>query len=313
MTLCSKGYFDEQDKEMFAEGERLNVISAVQSISFSFKNFAFVSYPYAKSELQIPGDMADFFLYGNEIGRKYSLDGIAGKAEIGFAVALSAATPLTGGEGLAFGGTVKYFRGLYYMEVQESHGYLNTSFDDTNMETQVSGEGELIYRRADGGYGVGLDVGVIYASENYRIGLSVTDAFCERIWDEKATLEKVSFQLDSTALDRFDSDTTLKWERESYEESFVTRPEPTIRIGGALKGKKVAITSELGYPQLFSTGIERLYRMMTVRVGTAFAESRWWFGCGVGFSPGPLNLDIGTKMSSLSHISGALSLSVTME
>jgi hypothetical protein len=307
IKIYNKRYINEQDKKMFDEGENLGITGTAQAISFSFKNFAFVTYPYTKNEFKIPTDITDLIFWGNERNREYSFEGVKGESEIGFAAAFSMAWPPQKWKNFAFGTTIKYFQGFYYMKILDSHGSLTTVFNDMSEETEIHGNGELVYRKADSGYGLGLDFGMLYSFKNYNIGLSVIDAYSGMVWD-KGTKAEASFVLDSTDVGSFDPESTFKWKEKKYEEHFVTHSNPTIRLGGALKGEKVALSSEVGYPQLFSIGIERLYPLIILRVGMAFVDSRCWYGCGLGIRRGLLNLDIGMRVSSPSHISGALSL-----
>jgi len=314
MSLYNKEYFNDDDKKMFVDGEKLSISGSAQALSISFKDIALVTYAYTNNKFEIPKDVTDLLFWGNvDLDRKYSLEDIEGKSETGFIVAISGARLLEPEGNIALGGTIKYLHGISYLGVSDSYGSLITTFYSTSRSL-IHGQGGLNYKYAQGGYGVGIDFGMTYLSENYNIGISVINAFSTMTWHKGAEQIEVSFQLDSTDLETFDADTTIEWDEKTDEGPFITHSEPIIRIGGTLKGKGILINSELGYPQLFSVGIEYPATVISPRGGIAFVNSRLWVGCGVGLRIiKVLNLDIGMRISSSSHISGAFSLSVIPE
>lgn len=313
MKLYERDYFDERDKEMFKDGEQLSVSGMAQAFSFSFKNMGLVTYAYSTNDMKIPKDVADLIFWGNEVNRTYLLEGVEGELHSGFAVALSVAKLvrreerllLDEGGNFAFGGTIKYLHGLSYMGIEESSGSLGTTME------KIAGNGELVYCEAEGGYGVGVDFGVLYLINNWTLGVSVINAFSEMIWTTGTSRVSTSFVLDSTDLEHFNPDTTLRWEEKEEEGlQFKTRLSPIARLGGALKRERLLVVGEVGYPPFFSVGLEFPYTVTKLRCGVGVVDGRGWFGFGIGVGPIPLNLDAGIRISSASHISGALTLSV---
>ncbi|MCK4307489.1 hypothetical protein KAW50_04600 [candidate division WOR-3 bacterium] len=322
MKLYNKEHFNDNDKEMFANGEKLNVMGSAQAFSFSFKNFAVATYAYSNNKFNLPKDVTDLYFWGNEIDRTYSLEDIEGKSETGLAVALSFARKLERSGSFAIGGTIKYLHGISYLDVYDSRGSLTTTFYSTE-KTEIYGQGSLASRLAQGGYGIAADFGLIHLTESYNFSVSVINLFSAMTWHKNATKINADFTLDSIDFEHFDWD--LPWNESTTEGPFVTHLDPIFRLGGAFKRKLLLITSEVGYPQLFSIGIEfpslthidfsppeikYPSHIVVFRGGMTFVDSRVWFGCGIGVGIKPINIDIGIRMSSLSHISGALSISV---
>ncbi len=326
MSLYSKGYFNDTDKKMFDNGEKLNILGSAQAFSFSFKNFALAAYAYTDNKVNIPQDVTDILFWGNkDLDRVYSLENIEGNNETGFAVAFSGARKLERRGNFSLGGTIRYLHGISYLSASDSYGSLTTTFYSAD-ETKIYGNGGMKTKYAEGGYGVGADFGMIYFSENCNIGVSIINLFSVMTWDKGVVQSDMSFELDSVDLETFDVDSSLEWEEDTNDGPFILHPKPIFRIGGAMKKKGLLITSEFGYPQLFAIGIEypSLWvehseekikypsHLIVLRGGMTFTDSRFWFGFGIGLGirPVPINLDIGIRMSSASHISGAISISV---
>jgi hypothetical protein len=297
------------DKELFKNGEELDFSAGAQALSLSYKNFGFMSYVYSTQSLNVPKDVASLIFWGNELDRTYSLADIRGKSEVGFVVSLSGAHAFEMNGKFALGGGLKYVRGISCMEICHSSGSLTTTFHGSD-EPQIFGDGEFQYRYADGGYGVGVDVGALYTRDNYFVGLAMINVFSETIWDVRPRKATASFELDPVDLETFDPETSFDWEQTEETEAFSTSFEPRVDVSAGLRKKRYLITASSGYPTLFSIGSETSYGAFLLRAGCAYERRKVWIGLGLGLVKNALHLDIGMRLHTTSHISAGLSISV---
>ena len=126
-------------------------------------------------DLGLPKGLFELMMRGNLVGDSLDLsldEELLGVAEWGFSFAIPR-------DNLAFGLTLKYLQGLFYIGVDEdsSSGYFST---DT---TGFNGEGRYLLRRAVGGAGFGLDIGFATAEINgYTLGISLINALGSIRW-----------------------------------------------------------------------------------------------------------------------------------
>lgn len=312
MRIINGVHFSERDKEMFSEGEELEFLGSAQVVSFSYRDIGVMSSAYTHQSFTIPKDVVDLLFWGNEIDRTYSLENIRGKSEMGFGIVLSGARVFGEGENFMLGGGFKYIYGISYTDICNSSGYLRTEFYSSD-EPKIYGEGEIVSRTAEGGFGLGMDLGAYYKLHNYFISVSVINAFSEMIWDIGARTVKASFKLSPVDLETFDPNSSLKWEETEYKKPFTTTFEPRIDFSAGLNKEQFCITGGTGYPRLFSIGGEVSYGVIVLRSGISVEDKRLWFGGGIGVIKRVLHLDIGLRGNSSSHFSGSLSVSVIPE
>ncbi|MEO0093599.1 MAG: DUF5723 family protein [candidate division WOR-3 bacterium] len=105
--------------------------------------------------LEIPKDIFDLALFGNQLNRYYSAAGFKNRtlAYWSGAIAYNSQIPSTN---LAVGVRARYLAGIYYFETFETQGYLFTT------PAFLVSEGEANYRRALGGNGFGCDLMLSY-------------------------------------------------------------------------------------------------------------------------------------------------------
>ena len=300
-------HFTDEDKRMFSLGEELNFFGNAQAVSLSYKNFGLMTYAYSHQYLNIPEDITSLIFWGNELDKEYSFKNIDAKSDIGFEVILSGAYALGGlNKHFSFGGSLKYIQGISYMDICESDGKLTTTFYSTD-EPKISGWGEIISRSAEGGRGLGADIGVLYTFGRYFVSLSAMDVFSEVTWDIRPKKTVASFKLDPVDLETFDPDTNLIWETNEYTETFTTFLDPNVDLNIGLKKEYFSVVVGCGYPRIFSLGAESHYRFLVFRSGVSIEDNRPWGSFGIGVIKNLFHLDIGIRMNSSSHISAGFS------
>ncbi|MBI4722502.1 MAG: conjugal transfer protein TraF [Candidatus Stahlbacteria bacterium] len=312
MRLSELGYWSESDKEPLRNGEDLDFLGSAQAISFSYKNVGVMSYIYSHQAMTLPEEVASLIFWGNEVDSTYSLKGINGRSEIGLTTVLSAAHNIGGKDKIALGGSVKYIYGISYMGIDKSTGYLRTEFYSSDTP-KIYGDGKIVSHYAEGGYGLGIDLGAFYTAGNYSLGVSILNVFSQMIWDADAKTVEANFKLDPVDMETFDPETDLVWETVEQVGAFSTVFEPQIDLSVGVKRQKFCLTVGSGYPRLFSIGGEMNYGVLLLRGGCSFEDKRLWMGFGVGVKRNALHIDTGIRLHSTSHLSGGLSISVIPE
>jgi hypothetical protein len=298
------------DKDILKNGEKLDFSAGAQALSLSYRNFGFMSYVYSAQSLNVPEDVASLIFLGNELDRTYSFEEIKGKSEVGLVVSISGAHAFEMNGKFALGGGLKYVYGISCVEICHSSGSLTTTFFDTSEATRIFGDGDFQYQSADGGYGVGVDLGALYTHDNYFVGVSVINAFSEIVWDVHPRKMTASFKLDPVDIETFDPETSFDWQQKEETESFSTSFEPRVDLSVGLKKERFLIAVGSGYPTLFSIGTETSYGAFLLRGGCAYEDKKVWIGLGLGLVKNVMHLDIGIRLHTTSHISGGLSISV---
>ena len=136
---------------------------------------AFSSEVVVFGDMGLPKALVLLLMEGNPIGQELDLaleNEVIGVAEWGF----SFYVPL---ENVAFGFTLKYLQGLFYLGVDPdtSFGYLRTE------ATGLQGEGRYLIRQAVGGSGLGLDLGFATREiDGFQMGISLINALGSIRW-----------------------------------------------------------------------------------------------------------------------------------
>ncbi|MFC1484677.1 DUF5723 family protein [Candidatus Neomarinimicrobiota bacterium] len=173
---------DYVDKEEFLndlpdEGLRLTTLLNMPTpgINWSRGITAFSSEIVVFGDVGFPKALFNIMMEGNVIGDSLDLgldEEFQGTAEWAF----SFATPM---KGAAFGFSLKYLQGLFYLGVDQdsSGGYFLT---DT---TGFKGSGRYLIKQAIGGSGFALDIGFATEEINgFRLGISLINAFGRIRW-----------------------------------------------------------------------------------------------------------------------------------
>lgn len=319
--IYTEGHFNDDEKEIFRNGISLSAYGGAQAVSFSWKNMAFTSYLQTVNTFEVPSELAELVFWGNkyEVNEGvYNVGGTKASSEVSLAVGLSGGQMMAT-DNFAAGATLKYFEGFFYTDANLD-GELVTKFPASSPEdtssTLMYGNGTGVLRRAEGGTGFGIDVGVLYFTQNYSMGISVVNLLSSMEWLENPRIDSVTFLLDTTDLEHFKVDTSLVWDTTgTVNTSFSTKQEPRIRIGLGIMKKRVNTSVELGYPQLIAVGAEFPFEYVSLRTGIGLVQpkSKVWIGLGVGTQIKLLHFDLGARMTSTTGFSFALSLTILPE
>ena len=133
-------------------GLRLDGDARVDATALTFSTFGFAVSGRAGMSGNVPKDLVDLVLRGNELDRTYSAATLAGEAIAYTDAVLSFGIPITPALRTGFG--LKYLRGLFVAQSTDVDGYLLTTPYVVNSEVLTG------YRWASGGNGFGLDWGV---------------------------------------------------------------------------------------------------------------------------------------------------------
>lgn len=226
----------------------------------------------------MPRDVLDLALYGNEIGRTYSMDGASGEAMAlaGIGVGYSRAFDLSGRE-LFAGARLQVLKGLAYGGVVRAGGSLHTEVDG------LSGDGEIVTRTAKGGAGYSVDVGASHRTySNIIISVYVLNAVSLMRWTEACKEDVNGFIADNITFGDSSLDSLVEDFHETRElPGFSTSLAPVLGIAvekdvhwtylsvvytqGFRQG---AFTT--GRPRLAVTGIWESLGFMDLGVGLAY-------------------------------------------
>ncbi|MEE9162674.1 MAG: DUF5723 family protein [Candidatus Neomarinimicrobiota bacterium] len=173
---------DYVDKNEFLDGLPLEGLRLKTSlhlpmpgINWARGTTAFSSDVVIYGDLGFPKALFELLMQGNPVGQRLELDldeEMLGVAEWGFSFAVPAGN-------LAYGFTLKYLQGLFYVGIDpdSSSGFFST--DPTGFD----GSGRYLLRRAVGGSGFGLDFGLASAEVNgYSFGISLINALGSIRW-----------------------------------------------------------------------------------------------------------------------------------
>jgi hypothetical protein len=268
----------------------------------------------------VPRDLLDLVLYGNEVGRTYSMDGTSGEAMAVGDISLACSVPvgLYGREFFA-GARIHYLEGLAYGGVARAGGALRTD------EESLSGEGEVVTRTAEGGAGYALDLGLAHRTYSHIIiSLYVLNAMSGLRWREVCREEVNSVIARNVSFGASDLDSLV----EDYHETrdlagFSTSPSPILGLGleKAVGGTYVSALYTQGFrqgaftssrPRLCLAGVWESVWVMDVQAGFAY---EWGFGLdetvriGLGHSP---RFEVGAGFAPLPFASSIKHLSVSL-
>ncbi len=193
---------------------------AMTHAEIAFRNFGVGIYGLAGEKAYLPRDLFELALYGNELGRKYSV------VELESEVCALLKTTLAYGKDfrlrntdMSLGLGIHYYRGLIEAKILRSEGYLET--DTTQM--QVGATADLL--TSGGGNGFGFDLGIILPDLPHDLSLSfsITDISPGISWTEDTRVYHLELHGDSINLARIigedevlDSDTAWDESKESY-------------------------------------------------------------------------------------------------
>ncbi len=275
----------------------------------------------AGENINLPRDVLDLVLFGNETGRTYHLDDAAGEAvasaEIG--AFYSRRIPALG-DATSIGGGVRVIKGFAYGGITHAQGRLHSG------ETGISGDGRIELRTARGGTGYALDLGFQHKIHtDITICAYLRDVFSTIRWTKGCREEVNTFLFDDIVLGGDDPDSLITSANESRDiAAFTTRRVPHLSLLAARPwsgtdfaviysqglGNGALVTSE---PELTVRAVRRVRSWVEIegslgwdgRTGVkeglvAKLGKRTRFMIGIGVSPAPwpsslkqLSLDVG--------------------
>lgn len=225
----------------------------------------------------MPRDVLDLALYGNELGRTYSLDGASGEAMAVADMSLAYSAPLSlSGREFFVGARLHLIKGLAYGGVVRAGGLIHTD------EAGLSGEGEIVTRTARGGSGYALDIGIsrhIYT--HIIIHAYILNAVSSITWTQGCKQEVNTFLAENVAFGETDLDSLVTDFHESRDVGrFTTGLAPIIGIGME-KSTRWAYLTVL-YSQGFRSGA---FTSGRPRISVEGAwQSVWFMDIGVGLA-----------------------------
>jgi hypothetical protein len=182
----------------------------------------------AGENVNIPRDVLDLLLMGNEVDRTYDLRDTGGEvaALAEASIFYSRRISLLGGE-TCIGGAVKLVKGLAYGGVAEAGGTLYSGADE------LSGDGRIVLRTSMGGMGYGADFGVCHRTgSDFTFSIYVQDVLSSITWTDRCEEEINTFLFENVVLGGEDPDSLITSESESRTlDSFRTRLSPKVMIG----------------------------------------------------------------------------------
>jgi len=221
--IYSGDYLTEEEKSLIlariGPGWEIDA-EAMTHAEIAYRNFGIGIYGLVGEKAYLPRDLFELALYGNELGRKYSVKEL--ESEV---CALLKTTMAYGREfrlrkvTLSVGLGIHYYRGLIEAKILRSEGFLET--DTTEM--QVSATADLL--TSGGGNGFGFDLGLLLPDMPYdlALSLSITDVSPGISWDKDTRVYHLELHGDSINLTRiigeediFDSDTAWDEGRGPY-------------------------------------------------------------------------------------------------
>lgn len=176
----SEDYVNKDDFLASIPEEGMQIITnfhiPTPGINWARGTTAFSSDIIIYGNFSLPKALFEVMLEGNPINQRLELpldDEIMGVGEWGFSFAMPQGN-------MAFGVTLKYLQGLFYLGVDQdsSGGYFLTA------DSGFFGEGRYLVRQAVGGSGIGLDLGFATAEvDGLSFGISLINAFASIKWN----------------------------------------------------------------------------------------------------------------------------------
>ncbi|MEE9466662.1 MAG: hypothetical protein V3W14_13925 [Candidatus Neomarinimicrobiota bacterium] len=175
----SSDYVDKQEflDSIDPAGWKMNTTMhmPIPGLNWARGTTAYSSEMLIYGSLGLPKGFFQLILEGNPIDQELLLDlneEMIGAVEWGFSFAMPSGNA-------AFGVTLKYLQGLFYLGIDPDSSYGNFVTDTTGLY----GEGRYLFRQAVGGGGFGLDVGFATGNMNgYQFGIALINAVGSIRW-----------------------------------------------------------------------------------------------------------------------------------
>ena len=297
----SRGNYDKYNGKRLTEDDKRAILSDIpdegleldfgveaSALGVSYDAYAFQVGAWAAGEVTVPKAPFELLLFGNELNRTYRLDQADGEGWGVTYVSFSGARFLKILNihdhivRLSVGGTLKYLKGFGYGEVVESSGYILTE------EHRLQLEGRVIDRRAEGGSGFALDLGVAGAmDEHWTFGLGLIN-LGKMSWKDETIRDESTFSADTLYVTKFteeeEFEDVVEHDHTKYPvASFGTTFPAFLRLGVAYSGiEKLLLAGD------YEQGLTEAPGVTTTPRISAGAEYRpiKWFAARTGLTLG---------------------------
>ncbi len=278
-------------------------------LGLSYKNYAFFIQGSGATYITLPRDPFELILYGNELNRSYEIGDVDGEALAQATAGFSAAKRinLKGFNEFSVGASLKYLRGLYYAEVTRSGGSILTT------ESSIEGEGEIVYRHAQGGQGFGLDFGAAGSfGRGWTVGLTLFNPWGSIKWSRETEEGFFTFKAESLTVSSTNKDTLVTSDDSSYEiGSFRLHLPSYLKMGVSRRFRKFLLgfdyeqgfrnTAGVSTTPRLAAGVEyNLLKWLPLRGGLAIGGREGFNSAlGLGLHLGSFQLDVSTSSRGL--------------
>ncbi len=292
-----------------SSGLSLDSGAEIGLLSLSYRNYAFFIKGSGASDITLPRDPFELILYGNELNRSYEIGNVDGEALAQVTTGISAAKrlDLKGFNEFSVGVSLKYLRGLYYAEVTKSGGNILTT------ESSIEGEGEIVYRHAQGGEGFSLDLGATGSfGEGWVVGLALFNPLGTLKWSRETEEGFFTFKAESLTASSTKKDTLVASDDSSYEiGSFRSHLPSYLKMGVSRCFHKFLLgfdyeqgfrnTAGVSTTPRLSAGVEyNLLKWLPLRGGLAIGGREGFNSAlGLGLYLGAFQLDVSTSSRGL--------------
>ena len=222
--------------------------ASARILSLSLNQFAFSLGAEGGSFLRTDKTLFELGLQGNETNRSYLLEdtygGGVGVGVIGFS--WGHPVQVSFADAFAVGGTLKFLRGIGYVETDKADFRL----DMREYDFDLNGEYEVTY--ALGGLGWGMDLGAAAQfGDQWTVSLGLANLLGSVPWSNDVEKERGYIRGDSLAVWDFDDDVVdSTWTVGAGD--FSTKLPAVLRLGCSYREGKLLLTGD--YRQAFSTG-----------------------------------------------------------
>jgi hypothetical protein len=303
-NLLTNDYISESDKDDLLDNDLLGGVNGNQGAKLIFGPVALVTEVRQSALVNLPPDVVELLLAGNEIGKTYDLSGTNGSGAVYGAGALNFSTQASdnvvndwGFDNVHMGFTYQQLGGVIF-EV-DGTGETTIGYDAETGDPIANGNGEfrLKYNEDKVAQGSALDLGV-YAQVNdkYNVGISILNLGSLAVDGYHYQNYEYDTTDDFSESTEGDSDEQLKWELPS-----------TIRIGGQMDySESIDIYADYSNTSYhgeqvnhkFATASELTWlNWLPLRTGLSYStlEKQLNWSAGFGLYLGPLQADLGVS------------------
>ncbi len=280
-----------------------------QPLALQYGSFAFSMQLTAAANGRLAKETLELLLYGNALDRVFHFKPLAGDALVvssyAFSFGRSLPCPRSVVQHLGAGVSVKYLRGHVLEQIKDIDAETVTRF------TSLAAKGTAHWRRAQGGDGLGVDVGLTATIlQHWRASLVVENAFGRITWNRTPEDGHAEFKVVSSTVERIVSDdldfdeVVLTQDTTRAIAAFAEQLPMLMRLGFGREFKDWRVAVELfrssrksawaGDQTALAAGVEyRAARMVHLRAGARLGDHLSpAFTAGLGLALGPMRWDV---------------------